>query len=75
MQVTSYTFQSPYPNQVQVGRPDPSSKSDDSSGTSASGFDTTSTNQSVQDAKTFELSQTKEVTPEVESKQLLDVYA
>lgn len=25
MQVTSYTFQTPYPQQVQVGRPDPAS--------------------------------------------------
>jgi len=75
VQVTRYTFQSPYPNQVQVGRPDPSSKSDDSNGGSVTEFDTASTNQSVQDAKTFEASQTKEVTPEVESKQLLDVYA
>ncbi|MEA3372676.1 MAG: hypothetical protein U9Q62_03180 [Campylobacterota bacterium] len=26
MNVTSYTFQSPYPHQVQIGRPDPQSQ-------------------------------------------------
>ena len=75
MQVTRYTFQSPYPNQVQIGRPDASSKSEDSSGGTAGKLDAGTTNQTLQDAKTFEASQSKEVTPEVESKQLLDVYA
>ena len=74
MQVTRYTFQSPYPNQVQIGRPDASSKSEDSSSSSATELDTSSTNQTMQDAKAFEASQTKEVTPEVASKQLLDIY-
>jgi len=73
MQVARYTFQSPYPSQVQVGRPDTSStKSDDSSG--GFGFDAGSTNQTLQDAKTFEASQTREVTSEVESKKFLDMY-
>ena len=71
MQVARYTFQSPYPNQVQIGRPDPSVKSEDSFGTK---LDTTGTNKTFQDAKAFQASQSKEVTPKVESKQLLDVY-
>ncbi len=73
MQVSSYTFQSPYPNQVQIGRPNVSSESDKSSTTS--GFDTSSTDRTLQSAKSFEASQIKEVTPEVESKQVLDTYA
>ena len=73
MQVTRYTFQSPYPNQVQVGKPDTSSKSDDSSKNAE--LNSNTTNQTLQDAKTFEASQTKEVSPEVKANQLLDVYA
>ena len=69
MDVTRYTFQSPYPSQVQIGRPDPSAKKDESS-----------SNPAVDKAKDYSLQTTeavqpKEVTPTVKSDQLLDTYA
>ena len=73
MQVTQYVFQSPYPNSVQFGRIDPSTKQDDSGSNS-------STPAPVK-AKTFgEILQKNDVNPQkvaptVESKQTLDVYA
>jgi len=72
MQVARYTFQSPYPNQVQIGRPDPSASMKDNSD---KGLDSSITNKTMRDAKNFEISQTKEVKPEVVTNQLLDVYA
>lgn len=68
MDVTRYTFQSPYPNQVQIGRPDTSVKEDKNSDNSAVG--------KTQDysVKTNEAVQPKEVKPTVKSEQLLDTY-
>jgi hypothetical protein len=73
MNVTQYTFQSPYPNQVQVGRPDPSSKQEDSSSEGTSEL-IKSTNTSLSDAKNFQTTQKEEVKPTVNSGNVLDTY-
>lgn len=71
MNVASYTFQSPYSSPVQVGRLDPSStKQETSSSETPPTVDATQVK-----AQNFEATQVQEVTPEVESKPLLDVYA
>ncbi|QSZ40763.1 hypothetical protein GJV85_01060 [Sulfurimonas aquatica] len=70
MQVKQYTFQSPSSSQVQVGRPDMSTKSE----TSSSG-DLKNTNQTLAKAESFAQTQVSEVKPTVSSNQLLDVYA
>jgi len=74
MNVTSYTFQSPYPNQVQVGRPDPSSKQESSASDSGSQI-VKNTNTTLSKAQSFQESQTSEVKPSVNSAPLLDTYA
>lgn len=38
MDITRYTFQSPYPNQIQIGRPDPSVKKEDDSSSSGASY-------------------------------------
>ena len=77
MNVGSYIFQSPYSSQVQVGRPDPSAKSEESenSTTQSSAGSFTSVDSTVAEAQAFEATQVSEVKPTVESAQLLDVYA
>ena len=80
MNVSSYLFQSPYSSQVQVGRPDPSVKQEQSTQGNAADLPT-GTNQTLQEAKSFQAAQvseveaTVEVEVEVDSTQLLDVYA
>ena len=74
MNVGSYIFQSPYSSQVQVGRPDPSAQKEESS-TRSSGSSFNGVSPVVQEAQTFQATQTSEVKPSVESEQLLDVYA
>lgn len=74
MNITRYIFQSPYPSQVQIGRPDPSAKQD----VSASQQDTQileSTNDTASKAQTYLNSEKKEVKPTVNSTNLLDTYA
>ena len=73
MNVTRYTFQSPYSSQFQVGRPDPSSKQADTTQDSSGLIK--STNTSLANAASFEATQTGEVTPTVNSAPLLDLYA
>ena len=76
MNVSSYIFQSPYSSQVQVGRPDPSVKQEDSASTSTSSTQSAPVvNEVVSEAKSFEATQTTAVTPTVSSDNLLDVYA
>jgi len=77
MNVGSYIFQSPYSSQVQVGRPDPSVKSEESenSTTQSSAGSFTAVNSTATEAQTFQSTQVSEVEPTVESNQLLDVYA
>ena len=69
MDVTRYTFQSPYPNQIQIGRPDTSVKQNENSDNPAVGK---TNDYSLQ---TNEAIQPTEVTPDVKSEQLLDTYA
>lgn len=70
MNVSSYVFQTPYSSQVQVGKLDPNSQKD----TGASSDLPSGTNQTQNEAKTFQASQTSEVEPSVESTKL-DIYA
>jgi len=73
MQVSQYLFQSPSSSQVQIGRPDPSVKTESAPTQSA-----TVANESLSKAQSFTATQTTEVTPQVESTEsthLLDVYA
>ncbi|QOP46590.1 hypothetical protein [Sulfurimonas paralvinellae] len=73
MQVAQYTFRSPYPSPVQVGRLDPSSVKDN--GTNSSQSDPAAlTNETQKKAKNFEATHKKDVVPAV-SNNLLDVYA
>jgi len=74
MNVSSYIFQSPYSSQVQVGRPDPSVKQNDSS-TQGSDVSFSAVNTTVEEAQTVKATQVQEVKPAVESAQLLDIYA
>jgi hypothetical protein len=74
MNVTQYTFQSPYSSPVQVGRPDPSSKQETSAQPDTSGF-VKSINTSLSDAKSFQATQTQEVKPTVDTGSNIDIYA
>ena len=78
MNVQQYLFQSPYTNSVQVGRPDPSSKPEEttSNETSSAQVDTNVTKQQPEHPTQVESANTvSSVTPNVSSNQLLDVYA
>ncbi len=76
MTVSRYLFQSPYTNQVQVGRPDPSVQQEQGTQAQSSGSELLqTTNQTVQEAQSFEATQVSEVKPTVDSAQLLDIYA
>lgn len=73
MQVSQYLFQSPSPQQVQIGKPDPSVKQESASTETAS-----LPNETLSKAQSFAATQTSEVTPTVDSTEsaaLLDVYA
>jgi len=75
MNVGSYIFQSPYSSQVQVGRPDPSVKKEDSPSSSSAQQSASVVNETLSKAKSFESTQVSEVKPVVKSENLLDVYA
>jgi hypothetical protein len=68
MDITRYTFQSPYANQVQIGKLDTSSIKGDSELPK-------STNESLKNAENFKATQIKEVAPKVSSDPALDTYA
>ncbi len=72
MNVTQYTFQSPYPTQVQVGRPDPSSQKAVTQQDDSQLIKNTTT--SLSDAQNFKATQIGEVKATVDAP-LLDVYA
>ncbi|MCW8895575.1 hypothetical protein [Sulfurimonas sp.] len=74
MQVTRYLFQSPYSNQIQIGRPDTSSSTKQSGIENDSGLQKAA-NQSLQNAEAFKATQIQEVKPAVSSNSLLDTYA
>jgi len=75
MNVAQYTFQSPYSSPVQVGRLDPNSVKNSSSGQSDTSSLLQSSNQTLQEAKTVENSLRSDVKPVVPSARRLDTYA
>ena len=76
MNVSRYIFQSPYSSQVQVGRPDPSVKQEESSSVGSSSSQSVPVvNETLSSAQSFGATQVGEVTPTVSSDNLLDVYA
>lgn len=74
MNITRYIFQSPYPSQVQIGRPDPSAKQDVSASQQGTQI-LENTNDTASKAQTYLSSEKKEVKPTVNSANLLDTYA
>lgn len=72
MQVAMYTYQSPSPNAVQVGRLDPSSVKDES--TKSSSQQPPSTNATLAKAQNFQATQVQEVKPMVTATSI-DTYA
>ncbi len=74
MNVTQYTFQSPSTMQVQVGTPVKSAEPVETPSQSNEQLPK-EVNKSLTDAKNFQTSQTQEVTPSVDSKYSLDIYA
>ncbi|MEA3331696.1 MAG: hypothetical protein U9Q29_08400 [Campylobacterota bacterium] len=79
MTIASYTYQTPSPNAVQVGKLDPSSvkKEEKAEETSQQKSDETlqNRNEVQKSAESFQASQTTEVKPTVTSEHLLDIYA
>lgn len=75
MNVAQYTFKSPYPSPVQVGRLDPSSVKNSSSSANDDASLLNASNQTLQKAQTFENSLKSEVKPVVASSNSLDLYA
>ena len=73
MTVERYLFQSPSSHQVQIGRPDPSVKKEDTN-SKTSTEQANIPDQTVQKAQSFQASQVSEVTPTVQSDRLLDIY-
>lgn len=71
MQVAQYTYQSPSTSSIQVGRLDPSSVKDNSTNTTAQ--PPKSTNEALTRAQDFQATQTKEVTPTVNTNSI-DLY-
>ncbi len=67
MEITHYTFQSPYSSQIQIGKPDVTTLKGDAELPK-------STNEALKNAENFKATQIKEVTPKVDSKEALDVY-
>ncbi|WP_294966460.1 hypothetical protein [Sulfurimonas sp.] len=74
MNVSQYTFQSPYSSAFQVGRLDPNSRSGDTGSQPSSDF-VKNTNSTLANAQSFKASQTSEVKPTVDSAHVLDIYA
>jgi len=72
MQVAKYTFQSPYPSPVQVGRLDPNSLKDESSKNSSQSLSIQ--NEVEQKAQSVENSLKRDVSPTVSTNKL-DIYA
>ncbi|MEK6659851.1 MAG: hypothetical protein AABY36_09245 [Campylobacterota bacterium] len=70
METTRYIFQSPYYNQIQIGKPEVTGSKEKGSGDSQI---IQSTNKVASDAAVFKASQIKEVTPSVDGN--LDIYA
>ena len=78
MEVSKYLFQSPSSSQVQVGRPDPSSKQEPTKQEQTKESASTVPNETLKEAQSFQATQTQEVSPSVkssDSSNSLDVYA
>jgi len=78
MQVTQYLYQSPSTSSVQVGRLDPSNKEDTSTNTStnvAKQETSTQAKTAGEILSTNTANTVENITPVVNAKQLLDVYA
>jgi len=73
MQIAQYTFQSPYPSPIQVGRLDPNSLKDNTANSSQSN-PAALINETEQKAKNLESSLKQEVKPTV-SNNKVDIYA
>lgn len=74
MNINRYIFDSPYPNQVQIGRPDPSMKEDVSTGQTNPQLPK-NTNETAIKVEDFSGVQKQDVKSTVNSNNLLDVYA
>ena len=75
MDVTRYTFQSPYSSQIQIGKPDPTSKQEAQAQNTNSEF-IGDMNKSTKDTQVIQsINNTTEVEPTIKSEQLLDLYA
>ena len=74
MTVQRYLFQSPSSSQVQIGRPDPSVKKEDTNTQTASSAPSFQ-NETVTKAKEFQATQVSEVKPTLQNDRLLDIYA
>jgi len=74
MNVARYLFQSPSPNQVQIGTPDPSSKEEETS-KSTSPIGSAVTSKSPEQWLQNDAINVQKVEPTVNSNQLLDIYA
>ena len=76
MEVTQYTYLSPYTSPVQFGRPDASSQKQENSSQESTNTQELpkSTNESLTEAQEFSASQTQEVKPSVTTNNL-DLYA
>ena len=61
MDVARYTFQSPYPSQIQIGRPDPTVKQEDKSGSKEKSELPSTMNETQRKSQSFEATQKKEV--------------
>lgn len=75
MEITQYAFQSPYPQQVQIGKRDTTSQQSDRSQEESMKLSTES-NQSMQDAEMLVVQQQQQQEREsVAGGRLLDMYA
>ncbi|MEN4046741.1 hypothetical protein [Sulfurimonas sp. NWX367] len=75
MNIAQYTFQSPYPSPVQIGRLDPSSLKDSSSSQSDTSSLLKASNETLKKAQVLETSLKSEVKPSVSQSKSLDIYA
>ncbi len=73
MDVKRYTFQSPYPSQVQIGRPDPTVKQEQSSNEASSDL-LKNTNEVQKKATAFEATQKQEVQAQVATNSVAQMF-
>jgi hypothetical protein len=71
MEVTQYTYQSPYSSPVQLGRASPNTQKEEQGAQTDELI--SQTNESLKEAQKFEASQTQEVKPTINASKL-DLY-